>query len=103
MVCVCVRDRQAAGQRILAQRQVEELREVVEREHLLSAHLTHSERAPPVAHENGVGGRRRRGGLDGQRRERGRHEGQDGHHGSTDEQATRRAEASQRQNASIIN
>ena len=39
-------DRQSARQRILAQRQVEELREIVEREHLLSAHLTHGERAP---------------------------------------------------------
>jgi hypothetical protein len=64
------RDRETAGKRVFAHRQIEELRELIERHHFLSVDRSCDEGPPPFARQNGVG--RRRGGR--LRAERSKHQ-----------------------------
>ena len=50
-------DGQAAGQRVFAHRQLEEFRQVIEREHLLTTDEPGGERTPSFGGQHGVGGR----------------------------------------------
>ena len=57
IVCGAGGDRQAAGGGVLADRQVEQPREIVEREHLLAAERARRQRPPRVTRDDGVGKR----------------------------------------------
>ena len=86
------RDGQPAGERVFTGGEIEQPRQVVQREHLLAVQQAHGQRTPRALREHGEGSR-------GRRLSRQREREKDG---ETNRQGADCREASQRQNASII-